>query len=328
MGKKTEKDSKKEDKKARKARKLAKKEAKELKKSKKLLKEEKKRLEKEARQKQQQSQSTTAVARADDDNDSTSRNQPTIASAPMTAPATFTTNTAITKKYKIPKPTKEKDEDLKSTVYYKKRLQVAISLLPAAMGNIPSALQSAVKLMLLKYTANVGILLSFGKLDISGGTGRVLDEIPHIHFKVAFDGLVFSPHIGCQVCRDVLLAVTYHYSRMVLYSSTLFFEITIIIAMSQLKGMVTESFPSHLGLLVLNYVNAMIPAEALHNAGYVFDHDKYIWVQEEESRIFEERDIIDFVVDKIHEVAGTISLEGSKPAEHAHYPAPPERALQ
>ena len=62
----------------------------------------------------------------------------------------------------------------------------------------------------------------------------------------------------------------------------------------------------------------MIPAERLHDAGYVFDSEMNEWVHEnadEQSKVvYAQDDTMEFVVDKIHEVAGTISIEGSKPA--------------
>ena len=78
---------------------------------------------------------------------------------------------------------------------------MAVSVLPAAMGNIAVALEDAVRLMLLKYTDQVGILLTFENIQVigNGGYGMVLDEIPYLHYKIAFDGLVFCPRVGSQV---------------------------------------------------------------------------------------------------------------------------------
>ena len=57
----------------------------------------------------------------------------------------------------------------------------------------------------------------------------------------------------------------------------------------------------------------MIPAENLHDAGYVFDSDMNEWVHQEDETVVGKDANVDFVVAKIHEVAGTISMEGSKP---------------
>lgn len=81
-----------------------------------------------------------------------------------------------------------------------------------------------------------------------------------------------------------------------------------------MQGSVTESFPSHLGILVLGYVNAMIPAGRLQEAGFAFDADLQEWSKEDGSSSFAKDDRVDFIVDKIHEAVGTLSLEGSQPS--------------
>lgn len=78
--------------------------------------------------------------------------------------------------------------------------------------------------------------------------------------------------------------------------------------------MVTESFPSHLGILVLDYVNAMVPAEKLQKAGYNYDYELGEWALEDGSKVFVKDAQVNFVVEKIHECAGSISLEGGQPS--------------
>ena len=168
-------DPKKEEKKAKKrAKKDAKKEEKRLKK-------EKKRLEKEARK---------AASQEDD-------------TQPASASSTPSNGRQQTHKRVAPRRTipESKEEELQNSVYFQKRIEVAVSVLPAAMGNIQAALEDAVRLMLLKYTENVGILLTFENLEVigNGGHGMVLDEIPYLHYKVGFDGLVFCPKVGSKV---------------------------------------------------------------------------------------------------------------------------------
>ena len=57
----------------------------------------------------------------------------------------------------------------------------------------------------------------------------------------------------------------------------------------------------------------MIPAERLHDAGYVFNNDLNEWIHQEDETVVGKETSIDFVVAKIHEVAGIISMEGSRP---------------
>lgn len=89
----------------------------------------------------------------------------------------------------------------KDSVFYKKRIEVSLSLLPAAMRNIRAALEDSVRSMILKHTDKVGVLMTFENIKVisNSGHGRILNELPFLHFKVAFDGLVFCPDVGCQV---------------------------------------------------------------------------------------------------------------------------------
>jgi hypothetical protein len=82
----------------------------------------------------------------------------------------------------------------------------------------------------------------------------------------------------------------------------------------KLQGRVTESFPSHVGILVLDYINAMIPARGLQSAGYRYENESQQWTLEDGSKFFSNGQTINFVVEKIHECAGAISLEGTKPS--------------
>lgn len=75
-----------------------------------------------------------------------------------------------------------------------------------------------------------------------------------------------------------------------------------------------ECFPSHVGLLVFDYINAMVSAETIQEVGYTFDPDLQTWTKEEGSLAIACGNKINFVVSKVHECDGTISLEGVKPA--------------
>jgi ATPase subunit of ABC transporter with duplicated ATPase domains len=92
-------------------------------------------------------------------------------------------------------------ESLRSSVFYSKRIEVSLSLLPVSMGNIMAALENSIRSMILKYTDKVGILLTFQNIKIisNNGHGRILNDLPHIHYRVSFDGLVFSPTVNSKV---------------------------------------------------------------------------------------------------------------------------------
>ena len=93
------------------------------------------------------------------------------------------------------------DQLLEDAVFCTKRIEVSISLLPVAMGNIKAALEDSIRAMILKYTDKVGVLLTFHNVKIisNSGHGIILNELPHLHYKVGFDGLVFTPRVGCKV---------------------------------------------------------------------------------------------------------------------------------
>ena len=92
-------------------------------------------------------------------------------------------------------------EDLKKSVFFKKEMEVSLSLLPAAIGNVHAALEASIRSMLLKYIKDVGMLLTFSNLKVlsNNGHGMILDELPYLNYKVGFEGLVFCPKVGCTV---------------------------------------------------------------------------------------------------------------------------------
>ena len=101
------------------------------------------------------------------------------------------------------KKRKESDSSENVTIssFYKKEIDVTISVLPSAMGNALAAIDDSIRLMLLKYTEDVGVMLSFHNIRIisNSGNGMILFELPHIHYHVRFDALVFCPKVGSKV---------------------------------------------------------------------------------------------------------------------------------
>lgn len=167
-------------------------------------------------------------------------------------------------------------------IFFKKTLQLTISLLPSALRNVQKSIEENFASYLLKYSDIIGgIMLAFEKIEIIGnnGGGIILDDLPYIHYTVSADALVFSPAIGCK-----------------------------------LKGVVTESFPSHISLVVFQYFNASVPAEQLREAGFEFDRQQGNWYDKKgpSSAMMTEQNM-EFVVKKIHESGGIISLDGAKP---------------
>jgi hypothetical protein len=72
---------------------------------------------------------------------------------------------------------------------------------------------------------------------------------------------------------------------------------------------VNESFPSHIGILVYSFFNAMISADHLHKIGFTFDSSTSEWTSGKEDKTLKIGHCIDFYVEKLHECNGIISLE-------------------
>ena len=178
-------------------------------------------------------------------------------------------------------------EHEKSDAFFRKKLEMTISLLPAALTNVLVHAEDALRLYLLKYSDGIGgILLAFENLNIMSEnkgavSGIILNELPHIHYRVSTDALVFCPTPG-----------------------------------SKLSGTVTESsFHSHLSLIVHKYFNASISSHMLRNAGFEFDSIQLQWYYQRDANatVLKRDDNIDFICHKLYESGGIISMEGSNP---------------
>jgi len=172
-------------------------------------------------------------------------------------------------------------------VFYRKKLRWTVSLLPAALKNVQMNVEDTLRSMLLKYADGIGgILMAFENVKILSDNknctvGMIMNELPHIHYKVAADALVFVPKPGCP-----------------------------------LTGEVTETcFHSHVSLVVHHYFNASISADRLRAAGFAFDEVQLQWFRDnnDNQNPLMAGDRIDFVCEKLYESAGIISIEGSKP---------------
>jgi DNA-directed RNA polymerase subunit E'/Rpb7 len=175
----------------------------------------------------------------------------------------------------------------KSDAFFRKKLELTISLLPTALTNVLAHAEDALRLYLLKYSDGIGgILLAFEHLKIisenkNAVSGIILNELPHIHYRVSTDALVFNPTPG-----------------------------------SKLSGTVTESsFHSHLSLVVHKYFNASISSQMLRNAGFEFDTIQLQWYYQRDANAtaLKQDDNIDFICHKLYESGGIISMEGSEP---------------
>lgn len=207
-------------------------------------------------------------------------------SAVVPALSTAAAPLAVTGGSTITAPAAKVDDG--KAVLYRKRVEYTVSLLPAALKNVQMSVEDSLRSILLKYSDGIGgVLLAFENVQIisdnpTATVGVILNELPHIHYNVAAEALVFSPKPGCA-----------------------------------LVGAVTEtSFHSHVSLVVHHYFNASISAEHLRASGFAFDEVQLQWFRDDsDQRPLSSNDRIQFVCEKMFESGGIISIEGAKPKE-------------
>lgn len=105
-------------------------------------------------------------------------------------------------------PNKEKDQ---STAFQQKRLRMVVSLFPVALSNVLSHVRENLRSLLLKYSDGVGgVLLGFDNVTFSknDSSGVILDELPHIHYTIELNALVFCPKVGSKVSSVCLVPVS------------------------------------------------------------------------------------------------------------------------
>ena len=159
-----------------------------------------------------------------------------------------------------------------------------VSLAPSSLSDVRGNLRRLSCQDVTRYVKGLGgVLMAVRDVRVCG-PGRVLNELPHVHYEVEADVVVFCPDVG-----------------------------------TRLVGVVTESFPSHAGMLVDTLFNAMVPAEELRRLGYEYDLDSNQWSTERDAKTGELLpsplpisidDRIGFTVSKLNELNGIISLEG------------------
>jgi len=66
-------------------------------------------------------------------------------------------------------------------------------------------------------------------------------------------------------------------------------------------------------MLVHSFFNAMVSSDHMQAAGYVFDDETQQWQHQNGNKVLGNQDEVNFVIDKLHECDGMISLEGSHP---------------
>jgi len=215
---------------------------------------------------------------------------------------------------------KSNSSNLKTSPYQTKTIQGTVALLPSSLPDVPKCIQSLLNSLLLMYDANMGgVLLSLQDDKGEGGVkllpidhktttttsnnrgassmvgGRIVDDLPYIHYKFQFRGLLFCPSVGMK-----------------------------------LTGQVVECTPTYITLTTHHILSTKISTEKLQGVGFKYDELSMEWSRErggERGEGGEEDmdilgpstsiyldDIVEFVVERIHECGGYISLDGRSPS--------------
>ena len=114
-------------------------------------------------------------------------------------------------------------DDMKTTPFLKKKIQMLVSLLPHSLTNVHNCIQKQVSQLLLKYNDGVGgVLLTYSNIQYlecksnskdgkhskskdGKSIGVIWGELPYIHYQVKLDALVFEPTVGMKVCIEKIL---------------------------------------------------------------------------------------------------------------------------
>ena len=102
---------------------------------------------------------------------------------------------------------------------YFRQLEVRehVTLLPCYLGRVGSGVIETLTKRILHYSELYGgVLLAFSHVRVLQSTGRILDELPHIHIDVQYTATVFRPEKG-DVMRGYVTKVGKDHVGCVLY---------------------------------------------------------------------------------------------------------------
>ena len=171
----------------------------------KLSKEEKKRLKKEKKRKLKESEGGTRKKKktksSDDEADQAKDNSSEIARQSNADEIRISSMVEITRVEPLGQEDGSNTTTTRSTLQIQK-LRCQVALLPHAIGDEYNRILRSVRYgLLLKYHQSMnGILMAFRNLKfIREGKGWIRNELPHIHYFLEAEGLVFCPDEGMEV---------------------------------------------------------------------------------------------------------------------------------
>jgi len=207
----------------------------------------------------------------------------------------------------IAKPTTANNSNnskLKKSPYQVKTILGTVALLPTSLPDVPKCIKSLLQTLLLMYDSNMGgVLLSLDddikllpidyKAPSSRGSstnnnsgligGRIVDDLPYIHYKFQINGLLFCPSLNMK-----------------------------------LTGQVIECTQTYITLTTHHILSTKISTEKLQDVGFYYNETSFEWEKRNDTlggpltTIYLD-DRVDFIVERIHECGGYISLDGMRP---------------
>ena len=209
------------------------------------------------------------------------------------------------------------DSDAKNSPFQVKTILGSVAILPSSLQNVPKTIKSLLHSLLLMYDANMGgVLLSLedgikllplkprpngGRSNNIGNNsngligGRIVDDLPYVHYRFQFQGLLFCPNVGMK-----------------------------------LKGQVIECTPTFITLTTNHILTTKISTEKLNQQGFFYNGVTLEWTRERVDAAMKQGtddddevlgpstsiyldDTVEFIVERIHECGGYISLDGANP---------------
>lgn len=88
--------------------------------------------------------------------------------------------------------------------FFRIETSTLVSFLPQGMRDMKETIKTELESMLGRYDPSLkGVLCAIENIDYGDGTGIIKNDLPHIHFRVKYDALVFRPSVGTKVSQSV-----------------------------------------------------------------------------------------------------------------------------
>ena len=94
----------------------------------------------------------------------------------------------------------QSDDRISATnaMFWSKTIELSTAVLPSGLKNLTREIEDGLASLLLKYSSILkGVLISYDNVQIlDDRKGMIINELPHIHYRVLADAVVFAPEPG------------------------------------------------------------------------------------------------------------------------------------